>query len=208
MDDSPISIWISGLKQGDPASAERLWGEYFERLRLFAGRKLSQVSNRSKDDEDIALSAFKSLCNGAIDGKFPKLTDRNSLWPLMALIAARKVYDAATHERRQKRGSGRERIESELSGEGEEQFGFDLILSKQPTPEDEVLMQEACNHLLESLSPEDQKLVQLKLEGHSNDAIASLLGVATRTVERKLSVIRRTWSRVLEERRLSEVEGD
>ena len=32
------------------------------------------------DEEDVALSAFDSLCRGAVEGRFPRLDDRNDLW--------------------------------------------------------------------------------------------------------------------------------
>ncbi len=196
--ENPITVWISGLKEGDSQAAEQLWQEYFARLSAFAKRKLSHLPNRSGDEEDVALSAFHSLCHGAADGRYPRLADRNSLWPLLALIAARKVCDAATRERRQKRGGGAVRSESELGASELDRFGFDQILSHQPTPEEAALMGEECEKLLEALSVEDRRLVQLKLDGFTNNEIAERIGVVPRTVERKLGLIRRIWSRVLE----------
>jgi DNA-directed RNA polymerase specialized sigma24 family protein len=35
----------------------------------------------------------------------------------------------------------------------------------------------------------------MRLEGYSNDEIAARLGCVTRTVERKLDLIRKVWSR-------------
>jgi DNA-directed RNA polymerase specialized sigma24 family protein len=36
-------------------------------------------------------------------------------------------------------------------------------------------------------------LATLKLEGYTNDEIADTLGVVTRTIERKLNLIRQLW---------------
>jgi DNA-directed RNA polymerase specialized sigma24 family protein len=40
-------------------------------------------------------------------------------------------------------------------------------------------------------------IVRWKLEGHTNEAIAALLGVSVHTVGRKLRMIRLTWSQEL-----------
>jgi DNA-directed RNA polymerase specialized sigma24 family protein len=191
-DENPITLWISGLKAGDSQAAELLWQEYFARLSAFAKRKLAQLPNRTNDEEDVALSAFRSLCHGAANGRYPRLADRDSLWPLLALIASRKVNKAATRERRQKRGGGAVRSESELNPTESCQFGFDQVISQQPTPEQAALVGEECKRLLEILSEANRSLVLLKLDG-----IAARLGVATRTIERKLGLIRRIWSSVL-----------
>ncbi len=175
-----------------------MWQEYFARLSAFAKRKLSQLPSRTGDEEDVALSAFHSLCHGAADGRYPRLADRNSLWPLLALIAARKVCDAATRERRQKRGGGGVRCESELGVGESRQFGFDQVLSHQPTPDEAAQMGEECGRLLETLGEEERRIVLLKLDGFTNQEIAKKVGVVPRTIERKLEVVRRIWSRVLE----------
>ncbi|MDX1929719.1 MAG: ECF-type sigma factor [Pirellulaceae bacterium] len=198
LESNPITVWISGLKAGDSDAAERLWQEYFARLSAFAKRKLSHLPNRSGDEEDVALSAFHSLCHGAAEGRYPRLADRNSLWPLLALIAARKVCDAATRERRQKRGGGAVRCETELSPSASSPFGFDQVLSHLPTPEEAALMGEECERLLAALSEVHRSVVLLKLDGFTNEEIAQKVGVAPRTIERKLGLIRGTWSKVLE----------
>jgi DNA-directed RNA polymerase specialized sigma24 family protein len=197
-DENPITVWISGLKAGDSQAAERLWQEYFVRLSAYAKRKLSQLPNRTADEEDVALSAFDSLCRGAAQGRYPRLADRDSLWPLLALIAARKVCDAATRERRQKRGGGTVRSESELSPSDSCQFGFDQVLAHQPTPEQAALMGEECERLLATLSDANRRIVLLKLDGFTNHEIAEKVGVALRTIERKLKLIRRIWKSLLE----------
>ena len=40
------------------------------------------------EPEDVALSAFNSLCRGLENGRFPKLQDRDDLWRLLVVIAA------------------------------------------------------------------------------------------------------------------------
>jgi DNA-directed RNA polymerase specialized sigma24 family protein len=199
MTDDPITVWITGLKNGDAAAAERLWHQYFRRMVGLARQKLAGSPAGSSDEEDVALSAFDSLCRGAAQGRFPKLADRHNLWPLVALITARKACDAANRERRQKRGGGLVKAESELAGRDGRPFVLDGILAREPTPQAIAAMDEQCRRLLEQLSPPDRQVVLYKLEGYTNCEIAQMLHVTPRTVERKLDLVRRTWNAALSE---------
>ncbi len=117
----------------------------------------------------------------------------------MALITARKAYDAANRERRQKRGGGSVKAESELAGADGTPFALDDILAREPTPQAVAAMNEECRRLLEQLSPPDRQVVLYKLEGYTNNEIAQRLHVTPRTVERKLDLVRRTWTAALSE---------
>lgn len=81
---------LRGLKGGDAESIERLWADYFQRLVALARKFLPRDSRRAADEEDVALSAFQSLCKGAAAGQFPKLNDREDLWRLLVVITIRK----------------------------------------------------------------------------------------------------------------------
>ena len=65
-----LSTWITGLKDGDQAAAERLWHMYFEKMVLLARRKLRGASTAATSEEDVALSAFKSFCLGIQRGRY------------------------------------------------------------------------------------------------------------------------------------------
>jgi hypothetical protein len=45
------------------------------------------------DEEDVALSAFDSLCRGVEAGRFPQLFDRSDLWLVLVLVTTYKVAD-------------------------------------------------------------------------------------------------------------------
>src|SRR5688572_24269752 len=101
--DGSITRWIADLRRGDDAAAEQLWAAYFGRMVAVAGRRLA-AAGRAADDEDAALSAFKSFCLGARAGRFPHLTDRDNLWPLLLALTAHKCVDQIRHGTRLKRG--------------------------------------------------------------------------------------------------------
>jgi DNA-directed RNA polymerase specialized sigma24 family protein len=63
-----------------------------------------------------------------------------------------------------------------------------------PLPDLAAMMDEECRRLLAAL-PDDEarRIVQMRLEGFTNDEIAASLGCANRTVLRRLGLIRDTW---------------
>ncbi|HIL68346.1 MAG TPA: RNA polymerase subunit sigma-70 [Verrucomicrobia bacterium] len=155
---------------------------------------------RVLDENDIAISAFKSLCAGAERGRLDHVGDRDDLWRLLATITARKVSGQVRHDTRQKRGEGRVRGHSVFEGSpsNPEGDGFDAIAGDEPTPEFLCQLAEEHRRLLQTLG--DEVLVQIaewKLEGWTGGEIADKLGLSRRSTERKLERIRECWKREL-----------
>jgi DNA-directed RNA polymerase specialized sigma24 family protein len=190
-----VSHWIQQLKSGEAAAAQPLWERYFGQLVRLARAKLEGHPRRTADEEDVALSAFASFCRGAEAGRFPQLSDRDNLWPLLVVLTARKASDLRRHESRQKRGGGQVRGESAwlgLAPAGEGQ-GIEQAVGDEPSPAFAAEVAEACRRLLAGL-PDDLRQVALwKLEGLTNEEIATRLGCVVRSVKRKLAAIRASW---------------
>ncbi len=194
--DDTVSQWIDGLKAGDEAAAAKLWHRYFRRLVGLARKKLGDTPRRVADEEDVALSAFRSFCQGAQENRFPDLRDRDDLWHLVVQITERKAYHQMRDQTRKKRGSG-------LVG-GESVFvdcqalsdgaGINGLAGREPTPQFAAEMAEAVDRLLDQLADDELRQIALsKLEGYTNDEIAGKLGLARATIERRLRLIRKTW---------------
>jgi DNA-directed RNA polymerase specialized sigma24 family protein len=191
-----VTYWIDRLKAGDPAAAQKLWEDYFQRLVSLARVKLQATPRRAADEEDVALSAFHSFCCGAEEGRFPRLSDRDDLWQLLVLLTARKAANLVRRERRHKRGGGKVLNASALAAgavPGEES-GFLNLIGREPDPGFAAQVAEECRRLLERLADPTLRAVAVwKMEGHTNDEIAAKIGRCTGTVERKLSLIRSIW---------------
>jgi len=195
--DETVSVWIEGLRQGDEHSAHQLWQRYFQQLVRLAGRKLPDNLKRQFDEEDVALSAFDSLCAGVIHGRFPKLNDRDDLWSLLVVITARKAQHRVRDQLALKRGGGQVRGESVLEGNETTagHMGIDQVIGTEPTPEFAMQVAEESERLLSFLEDESLRAIcQLKLEGYTNREVADKLGCGLRTVGRGLGLIRRTWT--------------
>jgi DNA-directed RNA polymerase specialized sigma24 family protein len=190
----PVTHWISQLKAGDRAAVQPLWEHYFRRMVRLARQRLRAAARRVADEEDVALSAFASFCRGAAQGRFPQLTDRDSLWSHLFYYTIRKASHLIRSECRQKRGGGKVQDEASLPGPDADSSPVPL-LSREPTPEFAALIAEEYQLLLERLPDARLRSVaQWKLEGYTNDEIAVRLGCVRRSVERMLQLIRRIWS--------------
>ena len=64
----------------------------------------------------------------------------------------------------------------------------------EPTPEFAVEMVEAVDRLFKQLDDDELRQIALhKLEGYTNEEIASKIGCVPSTVKRRLRLIRKTW---------------
>jgi len=97
--DNSVTCWLDGVKLGDGDQIQRLWDRYFERLVRLAGSRLPGHSRRAFDEEDVALSAFQSFCDGITRGQFPHLAGRDDLWRLLATITTRVATELGTTRR-------------------------------------------------------------------------------------------------------------
>jgi RNA polymerase sigma factor (sigma-70 family) len=191
--DGSITRWIGQLQTGDRRGAQELWERYFRRLVGLARKKLQETPRRAADEEDVALSAFHSFCRAAEQGRFPRLDDRHDVWQLLMTITSRKACHLLRDQWRLKRGGA---PEGDLGRGHQDDPSVEEIVGDEPTPELAVQVAEEYRRLLELLGSKELEAVALhKMEGHSNEEIAGLLGCATRTVERKLKLIRDIWEK-------------
>jgi DNA-directed RNA polymerase specialized sigma24 family protein len=195
-----VTRWIGDLRAGGDSAAQHLWERYFDRLVHLARNKLRAVPRRraAEDEEDAALSAFDSFCQGLGRGQFPQLADRDDLWRLLIVLTLRKACDQLQRQRAAKRGGGKVVDESDLReadtpGGGS---GLDRLEADEPTPEFAAQVADQYRRLRDGLGDDSlRRVLHLRLEGYSQEEIAGRLGCALRTVARKLNVIRETWLR-------------
>jgi DNA-directed RNA polymerase specialized sigma24 family protein len=173
---------IEGMKKGERGAVEELWEQYFLQLVEFARRKWIRHGD---DAECVAASAFKSLYLGAERGLFPKLSDRNNLWWLLARITSNKIADRIQHANAQKRGGGR--VVS-LAAANVDPADVDA-----PSPSFLAELNDTYQQSIDRLDDDVlREVARLKLELYSIDEIAERLDCSRATVDRKLRIIRST----------------
>ena len=185
-----VTWWIDNLKDGNEAAAESLWQRYFQRMAALARQRLGEGQRRVQDENDIAISVFKSLCERAERGDLAGLAGRDELWRLLATVTLRKVAAQVRDAGRQKRGGGLVRGDSVYAEAG----GLEQVAGTEPTPE--FLHQLADEHrrLLDALDDDTLRSIALwKMEGWTGQEIAGKLGITRRSIERKVERIRELW---------------
>lgn len=195
-DDGSITRWIQDLHAGDEQDAQQqLFQRYFQRLVALARVRLKHAPRRMEDEEDVAVNALNSYFAGVRKDRFPLVSDRTSLWPLLAKITACKAINQRNRQLTQKRGGGKVRGESVFSSPDESEGRALDFADHDPTPALSVEMSEQCKQLMDALEDDLLKdIASQKLEGYTNTEIADKLGVVERTVERKLKRIRSIWA--------------
>jgi RNA polymerase sigma factor (sigma-70 family) len=177
-----ITHWLDGLKAGDSVAAQELWNRYFEQLVVVAQSRLRSLAGPVAG-EDVALSALKSVMLGVKANRFPDLTDRAGLWPLLVTITARKSIDEVRRQRAQKRRGTHIPVDEVRE-----------VVGSEPSPAFAFEVASELERRLGNLGDDSLRVVALrKLEGYTHEDIAKELNCSIRTVIRKLDRIRQEW---------------
>jgi DNA-directed RNA polymerase specialized sigma24 family protein len=197
--ENEVTLWIKSVEAGDDSSAGQLWSYCFPKLLSYSKKKLPDHLRRALDEEDVALSAFKSFCLAAAKGSFPQLEGRDDLWKLLLCIANRKAQNYVRRELREKRGGGQVRGESifEMGGNSSDpnDVGIGNVAGKMASPEMLAQFTDDARAMIDMLQDDTIKTIALlRMEGYSVEEIAERLECGKRTIERRLTLIRKTWS--------------
>lgn len=201
-----VTQHIVALKAGDEAAVQPLWDRYFEQLARLVRAHLRATRMRSivADEEDMALSAIQSVCDGIQNGRFPQLADRDDLWKLLVCVARCKVLDQRKHEAREKRGGGKVVSEADLAADDDAARPLDQLdptaviyqtARGEPTPEFAALVAEEYARRMDQLGdPELCRIAELKLACFTNQEIAQAIGRSLRTTTLRLEKIHKLWA--------------
>lgn len=197
LSETTLEHWLAALRAGESRATRRLWELYFEKMVRLARRKLDRTHRLARDEEDIALSAFKSFCLGLQGGKFSRKTDSLELWPILMTLTLNKAIDHIRHTNRQKRKS------PQATQPPDSIQILEQVAGNQPLPELEVAARESFQWLLDQLGncddPTLQELAVWRIHGASIAEIAAAQGCTERTIQRKLKTIRAIWDRASDE---------
>jgi RNA polymerase sigma-70 factor (ECF subfamily) len=155
--------------------------------------------------DDVVQSVCRTFVRRAREGAF-HLADTSSLWRLLCAITLTKVRQHVRFHYRQGRDVRRELVRHDNPQEpsdGMEAWQAD----SDPTPAEAVAFADQMEQLLRDLGEEERCLVQLRLEGYTQEEIAAKIGCSERTVRRLLSRVRSQWKKLLDESLSEGTEG-
>ena len=175
-DDSDWDQLIEGVRAGRPESLHTFFSRYGPALERLAARAIEPGLRRRFGPETIAQSVCRTFLRRAAGNEF-ELADGDSLWRLLCAIALTKVREKARFHLRQKRGVNREVPLRSAAA---------LAFNSGPSAEDEVLFADQFEHILETLEDEQRQILELRLEGLTQEEIATRMACSERTVRRLL----------------------
>lgn len=193
-----ITTWLKQVKAGDSAAAQRLWERYLSQLAQVARSRLAGSPQQVADAEDVVVVAFEKFLRYAQAGRFPRLDDRFDLWQVLLLVTEQVAIDQRRTFLAAKRGGFVTRSLTNVGGRADESGSQWQPADDEPTPEFVVAAAEQCRKLLGLLDGDElRRIAEEKMHGLTNEEIAEQEQLSLRSVERKLAIIRKTWSQEL-----------
>ncbi len=177
---------VDRWRNGDEAAATILHERYLMRLLNLVGRHLADRFNSRLDPDDVVQSVFRSIFRLTREGRFEFESD-GDFWKLLLTMALNKVRNTVRHHQAGKRDPALESIST--SSDGTESYIVNR-LSSQPTLQEIVSFTDLLERVLVRLEPDQQLLIQYRLEGYTQKEIADKLGVDDRTVRRMFANLR------------------
>jgi RNA polymerase sigma factor (sigma-70 family) len=145
-------------------------------LTVFARARLAPKVARRVDPEDIVMSAYRSFFVRARDGHL-SLRRSGDLWRLLVAITLNKIRRQAAHHQAEKRSIRREE-DLNLSANDP--------LASRPPPEHAIAMADELEQVMEAVSPDKRRVLELRLLDRSHSEIAAEVGRSERTIRRML----------------------
>jgi RNA polymerase sigma-70 factor (ECF subfamily) len=138
------------------------------------------------DPEDVVQSAYKSLLLRYGEGALAA-EGWEGLWGLLTMITVRKCADRARFHQAERRDVRREAVAAEGSDDG----SWREAISREPTPDQAVVLAEVVEGLLSRLKTDERTMLELSLQGYSAQEISQQTGRAERSVRRLRERVRK-----------------
>ena len=180
---------IHGLRSGDNDACTAFWNQYGPLLESVAERQLSDRVKRRVGSDDVVQSACRTFLRRVSEGQFD-LPDAEALWRLICSITLTKARRVARDQMRQKRGMDREQP-IDVGDDGQSPAGN--LDGGFATPLDVAQVADQMQAILSGLGKQEARILDLKLQQHTNDDIAEKLNCSERTVRRVLKRLQERW---------------
>jgi RNA polymerase sigma-70 factor (ECF subfamily) len=171
-------------RAGDEGAAKALFDIYVERLVALARRRLSQRLASRIDPEDVVQSVFRTFFGRARAGQF-RIEDQDDLCKLLMRITVHKTLKQVAFHKAAKRDPNQETVQ----GSSSQEMLLEL-LDRDPTPDTAVEFLDQLEHLLARMRPLDRQILEMRLQGFSNEEIAKKLDIYDRKIRRVIERIR------------------
>jgi DNA-binding NarL/FixJ family response regulator len=140
-------------------------------IRLVRAKRAADLKKRI-DSHAVVNAALKSFFSGVRKSEFPVLNDSQDLARVLRMLVMRSLIDEVNRHRRARR-----------STDAETSFDSDEFIAPANAISDLSEMLEKIRDVLREVHPKAIDILDLRLDGMSNDAIAKELDLSLRSVQ-------------------------
>jgi RNA polymerase sigma-70 factor, ECF subfamily len=181
----PDPLLAAYCRSGDEQAARQLFDAYVDRLLALARRRISQRLASRVDPEDIVQSVFRTFFVRLKAGQY-QIADQDDLCKLLMRITVHKTLRQVAFHRAAKRNPGKEQGQQEDEGDRLRE-----LLDREPTPAETVAFLDQLELFLSKLRPEERQVLEMRLQGYSNEDIMEKLNIKhDRTIRRLIERVR------------------
>jgi RNA polymerase sigma-70 factor (ECF subfamily) len=176
--------YLDLCRLGNEDAARKLFDDYVDRLVALARRRISQRLASRVDPEDIVQSVFRTFFGRIKEGQF-QIENQDDLCKLLMRITVHKTLRQVAFHQAAKRDPYQE------SGQSDEAHDrMKEQLAREPTPDAAVAFVDQLEHFLAGLQPQELAILEMRLQGYSNEEICQRLNIYDRKIRRVLERVR------------------
>lgn len=179
---------VRRFRAGEEDAATRLYLRYAARLQALASSQTSPHLATRFDAEDVVQSVFRTFFRRAQKGLYD-VPPGDELWQLLLVLALNKIRGLAVHHRAQKRDVKRTVGGTELAEVAQGMGGDEIAYSA---------LQMVVESVLGEIHEVQRRMIELRIDGHRVEDIATLTERSKRTVERVLQGFRERLSELID----------
>ncbi|QDS97668.1 RNA polymerase sigma factor [Adhaeretor mobilis] len=177
------------FQAGEEDAATSLYVKYAKRLEALARKQTNDQFAARFDPEDVVQSVFRTFFRRAVKSGY-QVPAGEELWQLLLVLALNKIRTLATFHHAQKRDVSRTCASPnnklwDLEAKSGEELAFRT-------------MQLVVQDLVSSLPAPQDRIVEMRIEGHEVKEIARSVKRSLRTVERTLQHFRKELSKSID----------
>jgi RNA polymerase sigma factor (sigma-70 family) len=195
MSDETVAKLVERCRKGDSQAEEKLFERHLQSLMVLVRGRISRKLKSRFDPEDVVQSAYRSFFGGLGKGQF-SIAGEADLWRLLAAITLHKLHRKVARELAKKRTPQKE----QRLGDGGSLAGLPPdVAAKAPTPSEAAALIEELELVMSSLDSLQRRMLELRLQGHTVEEIASETNRSERTVRRLLDKLKTDLEQRLQE---------
>jgi len=165
---------------------DRLVASYLPKVIRLAEFKIAPGLRHRIEPEDLGGSVMRTVFRRKAEGRF-HFEDEESLWKQLVVITLRRVANKVRDAKAQKRGGGRATVTLDEM----------ITTSESPDPSHAAELLEIVSKIGEQLDDVGRCIFEMRMAGYDHAEIAAELKCSTKTIQRKVNLIKQLFSEIL-----------